>query len=294
LNTSFIRQFAEKYHRQASRPDKLDTDSLTSTLQMVHSTYAKKSLGQNFLVDSRVVEKIVDALAPAGDDIVLEIGPGRGALTERLIEQAGRVYALEFDRDLAPALRQRFADRENFSVLEGDALQIDFRKIHSGDRKLRLIANLPYNVSTAILQRLFEYPDVFSDCVLMFQREVAARITAKPGTKERGSLSVMTELYFLSDELFDVPPDAFRPVPKVWSTVIRLSSKEHRVVPTIFTALLNSGFAQKRKTIANNLKARFPNSHIALERAELDPRRRAETLTLEEWLRLSEAVTEEQ
>ena len=253
-------------------------------------TYAKKSLGQNFLVDTQVIDKIVDAFDPKPHDVVLEIGPGHGALTDRLIARAGHVYALEFDRDLVPVLRARFADSENFSLVEGDALEIDFAALRQDDRKLRLVANLPYNVSTAILQRLFEYPDVFSDCVLMFQREVASRIAAGPGSKERGYLSVMTELYFGSEKLFDVPPDAFRPAPKVWSSVIRLTPTGRRVDSEALTSVLTSSFAQKRKTIGNNLKGRFPNYQTALAHASIDPQRRAETLSLDEWLRLSEAI----
>ena len=256
------------------------------------SPFAKKSLGQNFLVDRNIVEKIVAGVDPRSDDRVLEIGPGRGALTELLLDGAGIVYAIEFDRALVPFLADKFRDRSNFTLIEDDALSFDFGKLADPDSRLRLVANLPYNISTAILQRLFDYAGLFSDCVLMFQREVAERIMAPPGTKDRGYLSVMTELYFESDKLFDVPPDAFRPVPKVWSSVIRLTPRQQPHRPNDrFERVVAAAFAQKRKTIGNNLKRDFPDHLDALSAATIDPMRRAESLTLEEWLRLSEAVS---
>src|SRR5688572_1814507 len=147
--------------------------------------FAKRSLGQNFLVDRNVVAKILDAFKAAAGDTVLEIGPGRGALTEGLVETAGKLLVLEFDNALAEDLRRRFVDRSNFTLVKGDALHLDFSALSPG-KQLRLISNLPYNISTAILQRLFDHASVFSDCLLMFQREVVERITAEPGTKDRG------------------------------------------------------------------------------------------------------------
>ncbi len=255
------------------------------------NSFAKKSLGQNFLEDRGVIEKIVRAFDPTLEDTVLEIGPGRGALTELLVERAGRVCALEFDRELVPLLEDRFREHGNFTLVQGDALKIDFRDIVRDSKKLRLIANLPYNISTAILQRLFSYADIFEDCVLMFQREVAERITAKPSTSERGYLTVLIEAHFSVERLFDIPATAFRPVPKVWSSVVRLVPND-RSVPNVklFREIVAAGFAQKRKTILNNLKMRYPNSGLALLSSGIDARRRAETLTLDEWLRLAEGI----
>lgn len=255
--------------------------------------FAKRSLGQNFLIDQDVIERILGAFDPTEHDIVLEIGPGRGALTERLIERSGRVYALEFDRDLAPLLRQKFAKHENFSLIEGDALKLDFAGLEREGGKLRLIANLPYNISTAILQRLFSFPEIFEDCVLMFQREVVERITAVPGTSARGYLTVLIEAHFQVEKLFDVPPTAFRPVPKVWSSVVRLLPNE-RSIPheELFREVVGAGFAQKRKTILNNLKSKYPNSEQVLGLAGIDAKRRAETLSLDEWIRLTEFLKE--
>lgn len=254
-------------------------------------SFAKRSLGQNFLVDQAVIDRILGAFRPEKADIVLEIGPGRGALTQQLIERAGKVYALEFDRDLAPMLREKFAKYENFSLIEGDALHVDFADLEPGGKKLRLIANLPYNISTAILQRLFYYPEVFEDCVLMFQREVVERITAQPATKARGYLTVLIEAHFTVEWLFDVPPTAFRPEPKVWSSVVRLIPKKTQVEnEEFFREVIGAAFAQKRKTILNNLKAKYTNCENALENSGIDARRRAETLLLDEWLRLVERL----
>ena len=252
--------------------------------------FAKRSLGQNFLVDDGVIRKIIDAVAPTPNDVILEIGPGRGALTDVLVDRPGYVYALEFDRNLAGLLRERFEDRTNFTLIEDDALAVDFAAIDP-EHPLRLVANLPYNISTAILQRLFDYPNAFSDCVLMFQREVVDRITAKPGTKDRGYLTVLTEAHFHVEKLFDVQPGAFRPAPNVWSSVVRLLPKNESLSDEgTFRDVVGTGFAHKRKTILNNLKAIYATSETALAAVGIDHRRRAETLSLEEWRRLSERL----
>ena len=253
--------------------------------------FAKRSLGQNFLVDRNVVEKIISALSPTAADIILEIGPGRGALTAHLIERSKVVYALEFDTELVLGLRERFAESNNILVIEDDALSFDFRRLKESSTQLRLVANLPYNISTAILQRLVEYVDVFSDSVLMFHREVLDRITAEPGTKDRGYLTVKTEAYFKCERLFDVPPSAFRPVPKVWSSVVRLVPKmvlpDH---PESFDDLLSHAFVHKRKTIYNNLKLWRSDIGGILSQIGISADRRAETLTLDEWIQLGSAL----
>jgi 16S rRNA (adenine1518-N6/adenine1519-N6)-dimethyltransferase len=184
-------------------------------------------------------------------------------------------------------LRERFRGQENFALIEGDALRVDLADIERGDRKLRVIANLPYNISTAILQRLFSYADILDDCVLMFQREVVERITAPPGTSDRGYLTVLVESHFTVERLFDVPPSAFRPQPKVWSSVVRLIPKAEIRKEEAFHEIVAAGFAQKRKTILNNLKGKYPDIAQALELTGIESNRRAETLTLNEWNRLA-------
>ena len=262
---------------------------------------AKKSLGQNFLVDGRVAARVVGEFAPAAGETVVEIGPGRGALTGRLLELAGRVVAVEFDRDLITVLEERFAGRENFKLVHDDALAADFCELIRPARAARVVANLPYNISTAILQRLIGQRGCLTEFVLMLQREVVGRMTAAAGSSERGYLSVLVEATCEAEPLLDVAPAAFRPVPKVWSTVVRLRPRELpagdvRAGP-LFWQLVGAGFAQKRKTILNNLRAAPDPLRAAIESAggapplleasALDPSRRAESLTLDEWVRLA-------
>ena len=241
-------------------------------------------------METSVIKKIVDALDPDEGDVVIEIGPGRGALTEMLVQRKAEIYAFELDTELARSLQERFRDTKSIQVFEADALEIDFPTIAEG-RKLHLVANLPYNVSTAILRRLFASADVFEECVLMFQREVVERIAAKPGSKERGFLSVLTQAYFDVEKLFDVPPSAFRPVPKVWSSVARLTPRRERPFDAkALESIVSSSFALKRKTILNNLKIVLPDAAQILFETGIDPKRRAETLELDEWFRLSAAA----
>ncbi|HEX9963050.1 MAG TPA: 16S rRNA (adenine(1518)-N(6)/adenine(1519)-N(6))-dimethyltransferase RsmA [Pyrinomonadaceae bacterium] len=267
--------------------------------------FAKKSFGQNFLVDKNYIDKIIDALDLQAGETVVEIGAGRGALTEKLTESGANVIAVELDRDLIPLLKDKFGESENFTLVEQDALKINFdelirpakTKIPDLDQrpKSKLVANLPYYISTAILQKLIEQRDCFSEMVLMFQREVVERITAKVGNKERGFLTVLVEAYLRGEKLFDVPPSAFRPAPKIWSAVVRLTPKESIEIENekLFREIASAGFAQRRKTILNNLKnapdslkEKIGNAETLLDIAEIDAGRRAETLTTEEWKRI--------
>src|SRR5437763_1274456 len=219
---------------------------------------AKKRLGQNFLVDESYARRIVATLAPHAGETVLEIGPGRGALTTPLVEGEAHVVAVEFDREMITILRGRFAGRANFTLIEADAPNVDFCAAVEPAERARVVANLPYNISTAILQRLIEQRRCITEMVLMLQREVVARITAPPGSTDRGYLTVLVEAFCETEALFDVPPDAFRPIPKVWSTVARLRVRENPlpgVEEPLLWRIVSAGFAQKRKTIHNNLRA---------------------------------------
>lgn len=266
------------------------------TKKIKEKPFAKKSLGQNFLVDGNYIRKIVDALDLQKDEIVIEIGPGRGALTEHLIEKAGKVIAVELDSDLIPVLNEAFGQNENFRLIESDALKIDFSELSKAeDRrpKIKLVANLPYYISTAILQHLATYRENFSGLVLMLQKEVVERITAAPGSSERGFLTVLIEAFFESEKLFDVSPNAFRPAPKVWSAVVKLSPKENFFADfeteKLFREVISAGFAQKRKTISNNLKNYLQDKNETdkvLANSGIEPNRRAETLSVEEWKRI--------
>jgi len=264
-----------------------------------------KRLGQNFLKDPQVIKRIIAALAPRPDETVIEIGPGKGALTSILVEAAARVIAVEFDRNLAPILRERFRARDNFKLLQEDALQTDFCEAIQPAQTARLVANLPYNISTAILQRLIAQRSCLSEMVLMLQREVVERITAPAGSSERGYLSVLVETYCEAEKLFDVAPGAFNPKPKVWSSVMRLRFRQEGgldVNEELLLAIVSAGFMQKRKTILNNLRnatGRLPDlikrnggASIILCKAGVELQKRAESLTIAEWINITHALSE--
>jgi 16S rRNA (adenine1518-N6/adenine1519-N6)-dimethyltransferase len=266
---------------------------------------ASKSLGQNFLVDKRVAERIVAALGPLESSTVVEIGPGRGALTESLLKTAGRLVAIEFDRNLVPLLTERFGQHEKFTLVQDDALEVDFCALIQPSTRAQVVANLPYNIGTAIVQRLLEQRRCLGGMVLMLQREVVDRMTAEPGSKERGYLSVLVQAYSEVERLFDVAPGAFRPAPKIWSGVVRLTPKAAIEGPVkdeeSFLRLVSAGFAQRRKTILNNLRSApsplqetikaHGGASIVLCQAEVGLQRRAETLTLEEWIRIHRVIS---
>lgn len=255
--------------------------------------FAKRSFGQNFLVDKNYIEKIVRAVDPASEDVIVEIGPGRGALTGELLQHAGRIIAIELDRDMIAILNSAFEGKRNFQLLSADALTVDHVELaREAGRPLKLVANLPYYISTAILQRLIEFRHSFTEMILMFQREVVDRIMAKPGSSDRGYLTVLVEAYFEVERLFDVPPSAFRPRPKILSSVIRLRPKPDLRARSLeaFKRLVSAGFQQKRKTMQNNLRSSaealgLDPARIAgiLLECDVEPIRRAETLTLSEW-----------
>ena len=265
--------------------------------------YPSKRLGQHFLHDQRTIQRIIDALAPKANETIIEIGPGTGALTSTLVERAGRVIAVEFDNKLMPLLSERFSGFPNFKLVMADALTTDFCAEILPARSARLVANLPYNISTAILQRLIAQRECLDEMVLMLQREVVERVLAPPGTTDRGYISVLVEAYCETEKLFDVAPGAFRPPPRVWSSVMRLKFRPQINADVADQNLLwetvSAGFAQKRKTILNNLRhapgrlqetlKRNGGASIVLCKAGIDLKRRAETLTVEEWARITQA-----
>ncbi|MBV9217422.1 MAG: ribosomal RNA small subunit methyltransferase A [Acidobacteria bacterium] len=244
----------------------------------------KRSLGQNFLRDVGVVRRIVDAVGLNPGERVVEIGPGEGALTSILLERRADVTAVEFDRELVLFLQRKFGGR--VTVIEADALSVDLSSL-VGASPVKLAANLPYNISTPILQRLIDHRDLFSSLVLMFQREVAKRITAMSGTRDRGYLTVISEMAFDIEYLFDVPPGAFYPVPKVWSAVVRLTPKSTSLDEKQFKELVSRGFTHKRKILANNLGPYYPDLSDMLSVAGLSSKCRAEELSLADWKRLA-------
>jgi 16S rRNA (adenine1518-N6/adenine1519-N6)-dimethyltransferase len=253
---------------------------------------AKKSLGQNFLVDYRVLEKIIGAADLSPDDTVLEIGPGRGFLTKALAERAGRVVAVEMDSELIDRLRENLVNLPNVEIVEGDGRTVDFEALVRTDAPYKVVANLPYYAATPIVRRFLEATHKPSVLVVMLQREVAREMTAGPG--KMGILSVATQVYGKPRIVASVPPRAFRPSPNVSSSVVRIDVYDEPAVsfdtPDEFFKIVKAGFSAPRKQIHNNLKRGLDldGDTVAtlLSSADADPTRRAQTLSIKEWGRL--------
>lgn len=252
---------------------------------------ARKRFGQHFLHDRGVVQRILDAFDPQPGETLVEIGPGPGALTRPLLERCSSLHVVELDRDLAAPLRANFAP-ERLVVHEADALKFDFGALAMPGGKIRLIGNLPYNISTPLLFHLLDQERYIHDMLFMLQKEVVDRMAAAPGGKDYGRLSVMIQSRLRVEKLFDVRPGAFTPPPKVDSSVVRLVP--HAVPPIqvrdadAFAQVVKAAFAQRRKTLRNNLKGMLEGE--TLEALGIDPQRRAETLTLAEFGTLANAL----
>ncbi|MFT3963092.1 16S rRNA (adenine(1518)-N(6)/adenine(1519)-N(6))-dimethyltransferase RsmA [Propionivibrio sp.] len=252
---------------------------------------ARKRFGQNFLIDAQVIGGIVAAVAPQRDDLVVEIGPGLGALTEPLLQRLDHLHVVEIDRDIVARLRQRFpADR--LSIHAGDALAFDFGSLAAAGRKLRVVGNLPYNISTPLLFHLAQFVDRVYDMHFMLQKEVVERMVAEPGSADYGRLSVMLQYRFVMDWLLDVPPESFDPAPKVDSAVVRLIPRAPGELAARdaarFAALVAAAFSQRRKMLRNTLKGSVDEALFA--RLGIAPTARAETLSVADYVRLANAV----
>lgn len=270
---------------------------------------AKKSLGQNFLHDRSAAERIVAALGDISGSTVLEIGPGRGALTSLLVGRAKKIIAVEIDRVLAAQLRMKYANTPGIEIIEADILAIDISSL-LGPRpgrtitgltpqppeKVRVVGNIPYYITSDILLRLLAAHEHFETIVMMVQKEVADRIVAKPGTSEYGLLSATCQLYGDVEKLFTLSPGAFTPAPKVESSVVHLRINPRweslGVDPVPFITFLKLSFGQKRKTLSNNLKQQYDAKAIraAIEKANVRPDVRAEALNLEEAAAIFQAM----
>jgi 16S rRNA (adenine1518-N6/adenine1519-N6)-dimethyltransferase len=252
---------------------------------------AKKRFGQNFLRDRQVVDRILAAAALTPADRVFEIGPGLGVLTERLLKVAQQVVIVEIDRDLAATWQER--EERNLRVVSGDVLALDWDALLP-ETGWKLVANLPYNISSQVVFRMIEQRHRFSSLVLMFQKEVGDRLCAGPGSRDYGALSIFCQLWFDIERVVKVPPQAFTPAPKVDSVVLKFTPLPQARVAIDdeqqFKRVVKSAFAQRRKTLRNTLKTGGFNSDeiaAALNLAAIDPGRRAETLTLDEFARLA-------
>ncbi len=249
---------------------------------------AKKRLGQHFLHDPGVLRRLVGAIAPAPADRIVEIGPGRGALTALLVERLARLDVVEIDRDLAAMLPESLGNPAGLVVHTADALDFDFGSLAAGAASLRVVGNLPYNVSTPLLFHLLQFRDAVRDLHVMLQREVVERMTARPGGKDYGRLTVMLAAAARCEALFDVGPGAFSPPPKVWSTVVRITPhKPDFAIPDRprFAALVAHLFSMRRKTLARSLKGRVTAEQIAA--LDIDPMARPETLAPAEFAKLA-------
>ena len=250
--------------------------------------HARKRFGQHFLVDGSVVDRIVDAIDPQPGQPLVEIGPGRGALTGPLLERCQALTVIELDRDLAVRLRRT----PGLEVIEADVLDVDFAALPAAaaGRKLRVVGNLPYNISTPILFHLLEASHAIEDQHFMLQKEVVDRIAAKPGNKDYGRLTVMLQWRYRIEALLDVPPEAFEPPPRVDSAVLRMTPLPIRddVDPALLRELVTVGFSQRRKllrhTVGRWLDARGSNQPFDLQR-------RAEEVPVDEWIALAIAHT---
>lgn len=272
-------------------------DIKTQELVKKYNFKFSKSLGQNFLVDDSVLNDIVNGAEVNEEDFVIEIGPGVGTLTAQLLMKAKRVTSIELDNDLIPILEQELGGNEKFNLIHKDALKVDFNELIGDEKSVKLVANLPYYVTTPIIVKLLKDGYNFKSLTIMIQKEVAERINAEPNTKEYGSLSVLVQYYCDTKIIRKVSPTCFIPRPKVESIVIRLDRLDEPRVKAknmnFMFELVRAGFNMRRKTLwnaAKSLKVNGEDLEEAFKNSGIDPKRRAETLTLEEFAILSDCI----
>jgi 16S rRNA (adenine1518-N6/adenine1519-N6)-dimethyltransferase len=254
---------------------------------------ARKRFGQNFLHDPGVMDRIVHAIAPSAQDHLVEIGPGQGAITELLLPLVKRLDAVELDRDLVRLLQGRYAEKKHFQLHSADALKFDFCRLARDHERLRVVGNLPYNISTPLLFHLLENSQCIRDMHFMLQKEVVERMVASPGSKIYGRLSVMLQIRCRVQMLFPIGPGAFQPPPRVDSAFVRLTPYEnplHEVTDmALFSRLVTQAFSQRRKTLRNTLRGLA--SETIMESCGIDPSARAEQLRLEDFACISKAIS---
>jgi 16S rRNA (adenine1518-N6/adenine1519-N6)-dimethyltransferase len=252
---------------------------------------ARKRFGQNFLHDTNIIRRIVAGIRPKADETLLEIGPGQGALTGLLLDSGCELFAVELDRDLVALLQNKFADQPRFHLHSGDALKTRIADV-AGPRRVRVVGNLPYNISTPLIFHLLNQRDVIVDMHFMLQKEVVDRLAAAPGTKAYGRLGIMAQYHCRVEPLLDVPPGAFLPRPKVQSAVVRLVP--HATPPHPATSaetlqtVVRTAFNQRRKTLRNALQGLVDAERM--QALGIDPGARPETLPLATWVALANAI----
>lgn len=255
---------------------------------------ARKRFGQNFLINQGIIRDIVRAIHPVRGDHIVEIGPGKGAITEQLAAACDQLSVIELDRDLVPWLKVKFEKHPGFQLHQADALAFDFEQLIRGDQPLRIVGNLPYNISTPLIFHLLSYADKVQDMHFMLQKEVVKRMAARPGESAYGRLGIMVQYFCEVEALFEVPPDAFDPAPKVDSAIVRLTPYKNLPYPArdhkTLEKLVNLAFQQRRKTLRNSLKNALPMTVI--ESLPVDVGARAETLSLETFVTLSNLLSD--
>ena len=258
---------------------------------IVQGHQARKRFGQNFLSDNFYIEKIVHSISPSQQDKMVEIGPGLGAITKHLIESVGSLDVVELDRSLIPRLEQEFSEYQHFTIHNHDALKFDFRQLYK-EEKLRIVGNLPYNISTPLIFHLLSQKEVIQDMYFMLQKEVVERICASPGSSQYGRLSVMTQYYCQTQMLFIVPPGAFLPPPKVDSAIVRLEPHQQLPYPVndekLLGQIVTSAFGQRRKTLRNSLK-NWVNEQQLID-LNINPTERAENISLQQFVSICQLV----
>lgn len=251
--------------------------------------YPRKRFGQNFLRDESIIEAIARAVAPANSDHIVEIGPGEGALTQALISGECRFDAIELDRDLRTRLLAGFSTYPGFTLHSADALDFDFASLATDGTRLRVVGNLPYNISTPLIFNLLEQAQIINDMHFMLQLEVVERLAASPGSKDWGRLGVMTQFRCEVEQLFEVPPEAFYPPPKVRSAVVRLTPHPEPQYPNVDSTSLGrvvtQAFSQRRKTLRNNFKGMMEDDDFG--GLAIDPSARAETLSIADFVAIA-------
>jgi len=252
--------------------------------------YAKKRFGQNFLIDPNIIHKIIKEINPQPGDFIVEIGPGKGALTRKLVATGAQIHAIEIDKDLTSELAKEFAGFDNFTLYQQDALKFDYQAHFSKGQKIRIVGNIPYNISSSLLFKIFENNNIIQDVHFLVQREIAQRICAKPNTKSYGILSVITQFYGKPSIAFQVSPKVFRPIPEVYSALVRITIEPYSQdtgCQANFHTVVKTAFGKRRKILRNSL------TELICARSDdcpIDLSRRAESLTLAEFMTLTDWI----
>ncbi|MGL4614623.1 MAG: 16S rRNA (adenine(1518)-N(6)/adenine(1519)-N(6))-dimethyltransferase RsmA [Shewanella sp.] len=263
---------------------------MSSKVHLGHT--ARKRFGQNFLTDSNVINRIVGAIAPDNDHVMVEIGPGLGALTEPVAMAVENLTVVELDRDLVERLHQHPVLKDKLTIHQGDALQFDFSQLRQSDKKLKVFGNLPYNISTPLMFHLFEFAEQIETMHFMLQKEVVLRLSASPGCKAYGRLTVMAQYFCQVVPVLEVPPHSFTPAPKVDSAVVRLLPYSEKPFPckdvNVLRQLCTTAFNMRRKTLRNNLKHMLSDAEFEL--LGIDPSQRPEQISVEQYVAMANMV----